>query len=105
MQHMVEAARAIESYTSRGRTAFDADPAIREAIVFQIIIIGEAAKAAVRADEATSSAVAIEWSALARMRDKVTHQYWAIDTEIVWDTATREIPSIRRALEDALKGT
>ena len=42
--------------------------------------------------------VEIEWSLLARMRDKITHQYWAVDREIVWATATRDIPAIRATL-------
>ena len=63
---------------ARGRSAFDADSAVREAIVYQIVVLGEAAKAVIAADASLASEVPeIEWSLLARMRDKVTHQYWA----------------------------
>ena len=34
------------SVSERGRDAFDADPAVRDAILYQIIVLGEAAKAA-----------------------------------------------------------
>src|SRR4029453_14934583 len=48
--HMAEAADAIAGYVGRGRAAFDTDPAIRDAILYQIIFLGEAAKAARAAD-------------------------------------------------------
>ena len=44
VRHMITAADAIASYVGRGRDAFDADSAIREAIVYQIVIIGERRK-------------------------------------------------------------
>ena len=50
VKHMVAAADAIAAYVARGRAAFDNDSAVREAIVYQIVVIGEAAKAAIAAD-------------------------------------------------------
>lgn len=36
------------------------------------------------------------------MRDKVVHGYFGIDLEIVWDTATRDLPQIKPLIDDAL---
>jgi uncharacterized protein with HEPN domain len=103
IRHMVVAAEAIAGYVARGRAAFDTDSAVREAIVYQIVVIGEAAKAVIAADPSFATEVReIEWSLLARMRDKVTHQYWAVDREIVWSTAERDVPTIRHALSQIL---
>lgn len=103
MRHMLAAAKAIEGYVARGRKAFDADSAIREAIVYQIVILGEAAKAVTAADSsAEADFPGIKWSLLAKMRDKVTHQYWAVDGEIVWSTAKDSVPIVRALLEEAL---
>lgn len=100
---MIAAAEAIERYVSRGRAAFDTDPAIRDAIVYQIVILGEAAKAVLAADPSIQDALpGVEWSPLVRMRDKVTHHYWAVDREIVWTTAERDVPGIKALLLDAL---
>ncbi len=75
IKHMIAAADAIAGYVARGRDVFDADSAVREAIVYQIVVIGEAAKAAVTADPSLVADVpGVEWSLLARMRDKVTHR-------------------------------
>lgn len=101
---MLEAADAIIGYTRRGREEFDSDSAVREAILYQIVILGEAAKAVVKADEELASELTeVEWSLLARMRDRLTHQYWAIDRQVVWLTATQDVPEIRRALAEALE--
>ena len=100
---MAEAADAIAGYVGRGRAAFDTDPAIRDAILYQIIVLGEAAKAALAADSGLEASYpAIDWSPVARMRDRVAHHYWATDREIVWVTASDAVPSLRRAVGDAL---
>jgi uncharacterized protein with HEPN domain len=39
---MLAATEAIGGYVSRGSEAFDTDPALRDAIVYQIVILGEA---------------------------------------------------------------
>lgn len=102
---MISAADAIARYVARGRAAFDDDSAIREAIVYQIAVIGEAAKAVVNADpELANDSPGVEWSLLAKMRDKVTHHYWAVDREIVWATATKDVPGIRILLAGVLAG-
>src|SRR5678809_1138190 len=96
MQHMVEAADAIEAYASRGRDAFDADSTVRDAILYRITTIGEAAKAVIAADSTIETEVPdVEWSVGAKMRDRITHQYWATDSNIVWTTVTRDVPAMR----------
>lgn len=104
MRHMLAAAEAIGQYVARGREAFDSDPALRDAIVYQIAVVGEAAKAVVAADPSIVVELPeLELSLLARMRDKVTHQYWAINQEIVWATAERDIAKIHDLLRAALE--
>jgi len=67
--------------------------------------MGEAAKAALAADPSVEGELPeIEWSELARMRDKMIHQYWAVNAEIVWATASRDVPAIRAVLLKALAG-
>ena len=98
---MAEAADAIAGYVGQGRQAFDSDPAIRDAI--PIIVLGEAAKAALAANPSLEAACsAVDWSPVARMRDRVAHHYWATDREIVWTTASAAVPDLRRAVGEAL---
>lgn len=79
---MLEAADTIIAYTDRGREAFDSDSALRDAILYQVVVLGEAAKAALSADPSLESALPeVEWSPIARMRDRVAHHYWATDRD------------------------
>ena len=41
IEHIIVSANYIQSYTGRGRSEFDSDSAIRDAIRYQIIVIGE----------------------------------------------------------------
>jgi uncharacterized protein with HEPN domain len=104
LKHMAEAAERIGAYVVRGREAYDRDPAIRDAILYQVIVLGEAAKSALIAEPALESELPeVEWSPIARMRDRVTHRYWATDPEIVWTTATVAVPELGKALASALE--
>jgi uncharacterized protein with HEPN domain len=103
IKHMIAATDAIISYVRRGRAAFDDDPTVRDAILYQIILIGEAARAVIAADETIAAEVpSVEWSLWAKMRDRVTHQYWATDNEMVWLTATRDASDLRAELVKTL---
>lgn len=70
---------------------------------YQVVVLGEAAKAALAADPSVEATLPeIEWSPIARMRDRVAHHYWATDREVVWATATVAVPELRAALAAAL---
>lgn len=103
LQHMVDAANTIGGYVARGREAFERDSALRDAMLYQIIVLGEAAKAVLAADPSLETALSdIEWSPIARMRDRVTHHYWATDRDVVWATASVAVPELRRSLTAVL---
>ena len=104
LHHMLEATDTIIGYTARGREMFDTDPALRDAILYQVVVLGEAAKAALAIDPSLETVLPeVEWSPITRMRDRVAHHYWATDREVVWATATVAVPELREALATALK--
>ncbi len=95
LRHILSACDTIAIYIARGRDAFDNDSTIRDAVFYQIIVIGEAAKAAVSADPSIETDIAgVELSPWAKMRDFLTHQYWRTDNEIVWSTAAADVPAL-----------
>ena len=41
----------------------------------------------------------IDWKKIIGMRDKITHQYFGIDWEIVWITIKQSLPELKESLE------
>jgi uncharacterized protein with HEPN domain len=67
MRHIIAAADAIATYAGRGRAAFDNDSTIRDAMLYQIVVIGEAAKAVIAADSTIATDVPkVEWTLWAK---------------------------------------
>ena len=81
----------------------DALPELRDAILSQTIVLGEAAQAALATAPGLEAAHPdVDWSPVARRRDRVTHHYGATDREVVWVTARDAVPGLRRAVRAAL---
>ncbi|HEX6961855.1 MAG TPA: DUF86 domain-containing protein [Lacipirellula sp.] len=69
------------------------DGTLQRAFSRSIEIIGEAAKqlpADFRRDHSE-----IPWKAIAGMRDRLIHGYFAVDYEIVWDVVENKLPELR----------
>jgi len=45
-------------------------------------------------DDTRSACPEIPWSAIADMRNRLIHGYFDIDVDIVWNTASIEIPAL-----------
>ena len=100
---MLDAADRIATYVDRGYDAFRSDSAIRDAVIYQIVVLGEAAKAALSADATLATDFpAVPRSETAKMRDKMTHHYWVTDDDLVWATVTSDVPALRTAVADIL---
>jgi uncharacterized protein with HEPN domain len=68
------------------------DEVLCRAVVRSIEIIGEASKKI--DDEFKSIHHHIEWKKIARTRDKLIHDYFGIDYDIVWDIVENKIPDL-----------
>ncbi len=75
------------------------------ALVRAIEIVGEAAS---KVGEATREASTdIPWPLIVSMRNRLVHAYFNVDHEVVWKTATEELPQLLprlRALVENTKG-
>lgn len=89
--------------TTKGLTfdAFLADETLCRAFVRSIEVIGEAAKKV--PDDYRAKHPDIEWRAMAGMRDRLIHDYFAVDYEIVWDVVQNHIPELRSQIASILE--
>ena len=97
LSDILEAIDRILSYTSGGREAFFADPRTQDAVARNIEIIGEATRGV---SEATKAAhPELPWRDMSDMRNKVIHDYFRIDLDVVWDVVRNDLPPLRAQVE------
>ncbi len=102
LEDILEAIERIERYATRGRAEFENDELIQNWFVRNLQIIGEAARALPK--EIQDSAPDIPWSNIIGMRHILVHDYFAIDTETVWRVIERDLPTLKRKIEEMKKG-
>lgn len=79
---------------------FIEDDTLKRAFVRSIEIIGEATKKI--PSEFKEKYVQLEWRAMAGMRDKLIHDYFGIDYDIVWDVVTNKVPQLQQKIKEIL---
>ena len=79
---------------------FLADETLRRAFVRSLEIIGEAAKKVPEAFRTQYKGV--EWRAMAGMRDRLIHDYFGVDYQLVWDVVQNRIPELRQQIASIL---
>ncbi len=80
---------------------FLADETLRRAAVRSLEIIGEAAKKV--PEDFRAKYPAIEWRAMSGMRNKLIHDYFGVDYELVWDVVQNRIPILRSQIASILE--
>jgi uncharacterized protein with HEPN domain len=98
---IVKAARRILQFVrDSDHSSFMDDIEKQSAVLYQIVIVGEAVKrltAEFRARHTT-----VPWRDVAGMRDRVVHGYDDVDLERVWAVATDEVWRLLAQLEPLL---
>jgi uncharacterized protein with HEPN domain len=80
---------------------FFKDETLQKAFVRSLEVIGEATKKI--PDDFKGKHDQIEWKAMAGMRDKLIHDYFGIDYEIVWDVVINKAPRLHKKVQAMLQ--
>lgn len=101
LEDILEATRKIMLYTSSlSKAEFLEDEKTIDAVVRNLEVIGEAVKQLPEDLRAQYSAV--EWKKIAGLRDILIHEYFGLDTEIVWDIVQNKVPALDREVRAML---
>lgn len=99
--HILEAIHRIGTYT-QGKTfeEFQAEPMTVDAVIWNFVIIGEAARSVPQQVQETYPHV--PWAYMRAMRNNLAHQYEQVDLKTVWDTLQVDLPSLVPLLQAVL---
>jgi uncharacterized protein with HEPN domain len=82
------------------KTKFLENETLIRAFVRSIEIIGEASKKV--SPEIKKKYPLVEWKSIAGMRDRLIHDYFGVDYDIVWDVIQNKIPLLYNQIQDIL---
>lgn len=100
---ILDATRAIRSFVEgMDESAFRGDRKTLDAILRNLTVIGEAARHVPEGIRARFREV--PWLEMADMRNVVVHEYFGVDVEILWQTATRDVPELEALINAVVTG-
>jgi len=98
LRHILEAARETLSFTAGyKREDLNTNRMLMHTLAREIEIISEAASKL--SPEAREQIPNIEWRKVVGMRNRLVHVYYDINLDILWTTATYNIPKLIEQLE------
>jgi uncharacterized protein with HEPN domain len=90
IDHIIEALDKIETYIQGySKDDFVNDNKTQDAVIRQLEIIGEASSKL--EDSFTKSYPEIPWRAIKNFHNRLIHEYWFLDLEIIWNVVTKRV--------------
>ena len=99
--HIRGALERILSYTAQGKQALLADARTQDAVVRNLEVVGEAVKNL--SESLNARHATIPWKRIAGMRDKMIHEYFGVNLQLVWDAIEHEVPRLKEKIAAILR--
>jgi len=101
LKHILEETSFVLSATiGKNKENVISDPILSRAIVRSLEIIGEASN---KVDPDFKMLYpGVEWRKMAATRNRLIHNYFGIDYDIVWDIISSKLPNLKAALTDII---
>ena len=102
LEHIQDCFSKVVQYLAHvGYPEFLEDEEKQDAVIRKIEVAGEATKRL--SAETRAKYALVPWRAISGMRDKLIHDYFDVDLETVWETATKDIPELLVSIEGIIK--
>ena len=100
LEHMLDAIRLARSYVAGlSKEDFLADKKTQQAVILNIVVIGEAAtQLANECPAFVDQAPELPWKQMRGMRNRMAHGYFEINLDIVWVTVQDAFPHLERQI-------
>lgn len=101
LQHILDAILEIEGYIiGSDFQKFMESSMMRFACIKQMEIIGEASNHI--SEQTRHLFTSIEWHQIIGMRNVFVHEYFGIDTDLVWEIIKKDLPDLKGKIEEVL---
>jgi uncharacterized protein with HEPN domain len=91
----------IEQYTAQGKDWFMDNHMCQDAVLRNFQVIGDAVKEL--SAECIKGNADIDWSRWARFRDKLTHDYFGVNFDLVWEAIEDRVPEFKNKLDKIIE--
>lgn len=101
LNHMLDAAKEARSFVKDAtRASLDVDRKLTLALIRCVEVVGEAASQVT--EQCCEDLPQIPWASIIGMRNRLIHAYFDINLDILWKTATEDLPTLIEELERVL---
>jgi len=103
IEDILKSIESIEDYTKNFTyDNFARNKLVVDGVVRNLEIIGEAVKEI--PVETRKRYNEIDWKKVIGLRDVITHRYFGVDTDIIWDIVKNKIPDLKLCIVKISKG-
>lgn len=93
LEHIMSAIESILERKSEER-----DRIVERAIMYDLIVIGEAVRNL--SENIKAKYNQIPWSDIISLRNRLTHEYFQIDIDVIWKTIDDDIPRLKETIQN-----
>lgn len=94
---MLRAIGRIEAHVGLDEVRFRADEVLQGYLVYQLMIVGEAAYK--MPEDVRQRYTEVPWKSISGLRQVLVHGYFAIDLDVVWGVVAQDLPTLKVQLE------
>lgn len=106
LEHIIAAIEKVQSFTvALDKAGFVADEKTQDAVIRNLEVIGEAARRIIdESPEIAARYAEVPWKTIYAMRNRLSHGYFQINLDVVWETVCQSLPELERHVRRILRG-